>query len=150
MHYFYSWAGNTAHVYRRSDDAGATFSDPQTFPEGGYDLRFAAEGNNVYAASVNPIDRISIRRSQDNGATFGPATILNPQPFIGNLSVVAKSDQLLLLWTGSPDNLSSDVFLARSTDRGTTFGSPVNLTNAALVLPSSANRGFGVEYYCCL
>lgn len=127
---FLYWPGSTAHVYRRSGDAGETFSDPQTFAEGGFNLRLAAEGNNVYAAAVFSDNRIFVRRSPDNGATFGPATILNPNLLMGNLSVTATSNQLFLLWTGSPSPTSSDVFFVRSGDQGNTFDSPVNLSNA--------------------
>src|SRR5713101_2765779 len=135
-------AGHSDISFSRSADNGATFSPPMNLsnplgnslansnsPRLALDIR----GNiNLVWADINPADLntdIFFARSSDGGATFSTAqNVSHSSGFSSNpwLTVDAGANINLSLEDNTPGN--RDIFFARSTDSGTTFPTPVNLS----------------------
>lgn len=123
---------------KSSKDGFTTFSTG-AFASG--DLNFSirpvlyAAGNGlVYLAiSVEPDDRpdlldIYTTVSTDNGVSFSNPRKLSRNGLIsGAATIVANGSQVYVGWQDNAGG-NSDILLARSTDRGATFATPVNLT----------------------
>lgn len=129
--FFYYGVGNN-HAYRRSTDAGQTFSPPQTFPEPGWNLTYAADGNNIYISYFSQATGgIVVRRSADNGETYEPITLI-PTPSAAKQSISITDGRVLLVWSGVPVGGNRlDVFVARSANQAQTFSIPINLSRTA-------------------
>jgi hypothetical protein len=95
------------------------------------------------------------RRSTDGGRTFSSAQKLNGPDSIGTDSALATdgSGRVLVVWTGRRSSDSNTrVFLARSTDGGITFSTPVPVTPTSheARFPAVATDGAGnvlIAYY---
>ncbi len=124
-------------LFSRSADGGATFSNPKKLsnnPGGSETPRIAVDAkgniNVVWKAFIPGNPDIFFTPSTDGGATFStPKNLSNSSGFSdfpqiavdgsGNVNVVWEDD--------TPGNL--DIFYSRSTDGGTTFSAPINLSN---------------------
>lgn len=137
---------NSSQVYfARSTNAGVSFSSPlniSNYSSGAFSPTLAADASGidvVWQGSVagdNPYD-LFFTRSTDGGASFSVAKD------ISNAEVGAYFDQIGtepsgsidIAWDSNCPNLSvckvvsSDVFFTRSTDGGTTFSAPSQVTN---------------------
>jgi hypothetical protein len=81
--------------------------------------------------------RLSVSRSDDNGATFSNPVVVTPEP--ENIVAdgenrpkiaVARDDTVLLTWTQAlPQKYSGNIRFARSTDSGQTFSKPIILND---------------------
>src|SRR5216684_4096617 len=135
-------AGHSDISFSRSADNGATFSPPMNLSNPlGNSLansnspRLALDilGNiNAVWANINPADLntdIFFARSSDGGATFSTAqNVSHSSGFSSNpwLTVDAGANINVSWEDNTPGN--RDIFFARSTDSGTTFPTPVNLS----------------------
>ncbi|HSB09908.1 MAG TPA: sialidase family protein [Blastocatellia bacterium] len=86
---------------------------------------------NRYALSASTFNRESIViRSTDRGTTFGPQINVSNNADQGQFPSLLVGDQGLVsvVWEDTAEDPQRDVFVARSTDAGTTFGPPINLS----------------------
>ncbi len=109
----------------------------------------AASGNSVFVAWADETpgnDEIFLARSADGGKTFGsPVNLSNNAGISAAPSVAVSGNTVVVAWYDeTPEN--REIFLARSTDGGKTFASPVNLSNNAgfSISPSVAASGNSV------
>jgi hypothetical protein len=141
--------------FTRSTDGGKTFSDvvnlSQIEEPGGlsYDPQLGVGGKGyVYVVWVQGLDTtplpsvdIYFARSTDGGDTFGERLNLSNNPRASNTGpqMVAAGDNIYIVWAGLVRG-GIDIFLARSTDGGKTFGEPQNISHDG----SSANPKIAV------
>jgi hypothetical protein len=127
-------------LFARSEDGGATFSAPlnlsssaagdgkgriskDQWDNGSLDLALGADGT-IYVAWTEFEGALWFRRSSDGGKTFSKALrIPDAKPARAPALAVSK-DQLYLAWTVGDDG-TADIRVARSGDRGESFGKPV-------------------------
>jgi len=130
--------GNFDIFISRSTDGGVNFSGPKniskssSFSSNPF-IAVDAGGNiNLVWADINPADLntdIFFARSSDGGATFSTAqNVSHSSGFSSNpwLTVDAGANINVSWEDNTPGN--RDIFFARSTDSGTTFPTPVNLS----------------------
>ncbi len=124
-------------VFVKSTDNGTSFSSPIRVSETSKDSAFpqlAVYENNVYIAwlerTASDITNILYTKSNDGGVTFGtPVAITSHRGNSGIPKIYATSDHVYLMWedNGAKD---FDVFLVTSSDSGSTFSAPVNISNS--------------------
>ncbi|MEM7200145.1 MAG: sialidase family protein [Planctomycetota bacterium] len=111
--------------------AAATWLGPDTGPDG----QIAADGDRVYAVWTSRQRHIFLRRSLDRGTTWQLLQQLSTgasPPRRGLPQVAVDGDSVYVSWFAGPTAGGSDVFLARSQDRGTSWLPEVRLnTNPA-------------------
>ena len=116
---------------------GYLFSTPVNISntsDSSLDSHIASSGNNVYIVwhdVVGGNDVILFKKSTDNGATFGSTITLSNSADISQLPRIAASGtNVYIVW--EDDSVGGgDIMFAKSTDSGSTFGAPVNLSNNA-------------------
>ena len=126
-------------LFASSEDDGATFSAPlnlssspagdgkgrinkERWDNGSLDLAVAGDGT-IYVTWSEFEGALWFRRSIDGGKTFSkPLRIADAKPARAPALAVSK-DQLYLAWTVGDDD-AADIRVARSTDRGASFGKP--------------------------
>ncbi len=130
--------GNNDVFFTRSLNNGATFSAPVNLSNNAgssTNPRILALGTNVYLIwsddTPGNLD-VFFTRSTDGGATFGPVMNLSSDTGTSaNPELAVSGSSVYVVWqddTGlTPPN--TDIFLARSTDNGATFGAAVNLSS---------------------
>jgi hypothetical protein len=124
-------------LFARSEDGGATFSEPvnlsrsaagdgkgrinrDVWHNGSLDLVAGADGA-VYAAWTEYEGTLWVARSRDAGKSFAPLVrIAEGQPARAPSLALAADGALYLAWTVGEDN-AADIRLAKSTDRGASF-----------------------------
>lgn len=143
--------GNYALFFSRSTDAGATFSTPLNLSNnpstsalnpqiavdsrGNVDVFWTDSGGSFFA----PFSEVLFTHSADGGATFSTPFVLdslsgNPNHPVGMAPLGAVRDtsgNVNLLWSRAVFNgdwFEDDVRFARSTDGGSTFLSPVQIS----------------------
>ena len=161
------WLTNGKSVsFSRSTDAGATFSATksvagtvQFFSVSGQQIAVEPNGEIaiVWSAVLSELT-VLFARSDDNGATFSTPTILSlpPRPNMtgaGDPAIgVDPCGNISVAWEDDSVGISSgefDIFFKRSTDGGTTFSNPVDLSNTpqqAEVFPQIAVDSRGDTY----
>ena len=158
---FVSWVsnktGNFEVMFRISNDNGKTFTDKinlsNTTDSDSLDPHIAANGQNLYVSwhdnKTGNWDTY-LKTSNDGGKTFGNAIRINgtgnmPQPTtIGaypgldpvedvplEATHVATSGNNVYIASWDKKSGNWEVFLARSTDNGDTFGNTINLSNSS-------------------
>jgi hypothetical protein len=129
-------------LFARSNDGGASFSTPlnlsnsiggdgkgrinrDVWHNGSYDLA-AGQDDDLYLVWTEYEGRLWFAHSNDGGSTFTP-----PRHIAGNQTMPARApalaigdDVVFVAWTHGEDN-AADIHVARSTDRGASFGKPV-------------------------
>lgn len=128
---------------RASTDRGATFAAPirlGTPLVALEDIVTAAWGSSVFVAwragvtiGIPPegnIIEVSFAASTDKGTTFSPAVSLSETPGFGMDSlytaIAVRGSKVYVAWAEDDPN---EVLIRASTDKGATFGSPVNVSN---------------------
>jgi len=164
--------------FSRSTNSGGSFSAPKQLDLGagnsgsGYP-QILASGSNVYVAwrTAVPIPNTStyqydvfFSKSNDSGSTFStPKNLSNTigmSAVISPISIAAEGQNVYLTWNeqhyGS-NNYRSDIWLAKSSDSGNTFSSPVVVykssnTDTLSYNPSIAVKGniINIVYYSAL
>jgi hypothetical protein len=147
--------GNWEIMFRASTDGGNTFDDKiniSNSSNGRSDMhRVAASGNNVFVIWCDDKTgemEIYMKKSTDNGKTFGNATIIKSVgtlptnikylPYSGQETDTVEIDTRIALsgnntYTSWWDNKTGnwEVLYARSTDGGETFEDTINLSNSS-------------------
>lgn len=126
--------------FRESNDNGTTFGNVMTLyvTDMGWDVYsdITANENGVYVvwhtSRFDVTDHIFIRRSVNGGSSFEPAIDLtNIHSMSGGYpSVVTIGDNVYVTWFSESTSVGgSDIFVSKSSDRGNTFGEPLQLTS---------------------
>lgn len=85
----------------------------------------------VWQESNHSRSVIYFDRSVDGGKTWGPAVIIsNPNQISVNPHVGAFANEVYITWEAK-NPVNSDVFLKKSVNGGTTFGSTINMSHSA-------------------
>ncbi len=137
--------------FARSSDGGKTFQEPVTLRSTSESLihsvgtpALAVSGDDVFVAwretTTQPLSRISLRRSNDRGATFSSATSHSGAQNGSLPRLAAAGGRLHLLYRGSSGALN-DLYVTTSSDSGQTFASPVNLNTGLVDRASLAASG---------
>ena len=129
--------GNFEIYYRKSIDGGASFGSTVNLSNNGADSGSPAvdvSGNNIYVVwddfTPGSTD-IFYRKSTDDGVSFG--STVNLSNSIGGSftpAIAVSGNNVHVAWFDSTF-ANTDVLYRKSTDRGATFGSTVNLSNDA-------------------
>ena len=141
--------GNNEVYFGKSNDSGKSFGKPINLSDdkgGSADSQIAATPNNVYVTWWDNSTgnwQVFSRSSNDTGKTFGNAVMIKAvgstpvkhlnAPPSNTTSVdtivggVIGSKEYVVWWDNSTGNW--EVFLAKSTDGGKTFDSPINISN---------------------
>ncbi len=123
-------------MFSRSTDSGTTFSTPVNLSNDGTDSTIpfvAAVGSDVYVVwedvtSFFTDREILMRKSTDNGATFGSVVNISNDSALSTVPhMVASGTNVYVTWQSGPFG-EADVFFSRSTDNGATFSAPVNIS----------------------
>ena len=130
-------------IFAKSTDGGATFSTPVNISSNSGDSSYpkiATSGNNVYVTwsftVTNKDYDVLFTKSTDGGATFEiPINISNNLGDSGLPQMAVSGNNVYVTWENNGLG-NFDVFVAKSTDNGNTFTSPVNISNNAA--PSGA------------
>jgi len=76
--------------------------------------------------------RIFITRSTDGGVSFStPVNFFSGFNSLGELSMAFNDTNVVIAWHQLASILVSNIYLARSTDNGVSFSTPVNISNAS-------------------
>lgn len=158
---FTGLAGAFPIVFSGSTDGGATFSEPRPVSQKGRDGTVATQGSNIgvgsngtiyvsyrtFATNSDPTFKVQVVRSNDCGKHFGKpvtAAVFTPMPRQATglafrtptESWIAVDDTnpntvyvAYMALAGSPSN--ADIFVARSTDGGATWGAPAKVNDDA-------------------
>jgi hypothetical protein len=124
-------------LFAKSNDRGSTFSVPVNISNNLGDSgisQMAVSGNNVYVTWENNglgNFEVFVAKSNDNGNTFAsPVNISNDAAPSGAPQIVSSGKNVYVSWMDkTPGNY--DIFVAKSTDAGSTFSAPVNVSNTA-------------------
>jgi len=128
-------------LFARSEDGGASFSQPlnlsnsvagdgkgrinrEVWHNGSLDVAAGADGW-VYAAWTEYEGALWVAASRDAGKSFGrPRKIDEPAPARAPALAIGPDGAVYLAWTAGDDE-GADIRVAKSTDRGASFGTPV-------------------------
>jgi hypothetical protein len=151
--------GNNEVFFAASNDGGKTFGKPINLSNakgGSADSQIAASGSNVYVTwwdNKTGSWQVFSKASTDNGKTFGNDAVViksvgsspvkkltPPSPNTTSVDTIVaapsgNNNEYVVWWDNTTGNW--DVFFAKSTDNGKSFGSPVNISNS----PDSRSLG---------
>jgi len=128
--------GNFEVFVAKSTDNGNTFAIPvnvsnNAAPSGAPQI--VASGNNVYVVWMDKTPRnydIFVAKSNNAGSTFGaPINVSNTAKDSGYPQITMSGNNVYVVWTETISNKNYDVFFAKSTNGGSTFDTPVNVSN---------------------
>jgi hypothetical protein len=126
--------------FSRSTDGGSTFSAPMNISNGmtlnSVSAQLAVDStgniNVVWETDGNLVNQaIIFTRSTDGGTSFStPKSISNGvnQSNIPQMAVDSSANINVVWWASVPTGQSDDTYFTRSTDGGSTFSSPVNVS----------------------
>jgi hypothetical protein len=150
--------GNNEVFFAASNDGGKTFGKPINLSNakgGSADSQIAASGSNVYVTwwdNKTGSWEVFSKASTDNGKSFGnDSTVViksvGSSPVKGlkapssnttsvdTIVAASGNNEYVVWWDNTTGNW--DVFFAKSTDNGKSFGSPINISNS----PDSRSLG---------
>ena len=120
----------------KSTDNGNTFTAPVNVshdPKQSGAPQIAISGNNVYVVWMDNTPGnydVFVAKSIDDGSTFGkPINLSNNGGDSGYPEMAASENNVYVVWTDTVSNKNYDILFSKSTDGGTTFGTPVNISN---------------------
>jgi hypothetical protein len=150
--------GNYSIFFTSSHDNGTTFSTPINLSNNTkYPLntQIVSEGNNVYVLWLdNTLGNYSIffTSSHDNGTTFStPINLRNDTDvFLVYPQIVSEGNNVYVVWQEDDDDAIEgdlDIFFTSSHDNGTTFSTPINLSNDTrrTMIPQILSKGNNVS-----
>jgi hypothetical protein len=130
-------SGNDDIFFAVSNNNGTSFGPPINLSNntgGSFNPQIAASGNNVYvtwndATTTTGNDDIFVAVSNNNGASFGtPINISNNADDSFFPQITAIGNNVYVTWRDETSG-NDDIFFAASTNNGTSFGPPINLSN---------------------
>lgn len=128
--------GNFEIFLSKSDDYGTSFHLPidvsSTTGQSGTP-QISVSKDNIYAVWMDNTSGnydILFTKSIDGGKSFGaPINISNQHTDSGYPQFAVTGNNVYVTWTQTIASQNYDVFFAKSTDNGVTFGTPVNISN---------------------
>ena len=128
--------GNFQIFLSKSRDYGATFETPHvlsnTIGQSGTPQMFVSD-NNIYAVWMsNPSGNYDVMfaKSTDDGKSFSrPVDISNTKLDSGYPQFTVSGNNIYVTWTETISDTNYDVLFAKSTDTGSTFDKPINLSS---------------------
>ena len=113
--------------------------------------QIAAIGNNVYVTWTDNTpgnDDIFFAVSNNNGTSFGtPINLSNNTGDSFNPQIAASGNNVYVTWEDStPGN--DDIFFAVSNNNGTSFGTPINMSNNTGFFSKSTNSNIRQQCLC--
>ena len=137
---FVTWenngGGNFDVFVAKSTDGGNKFALPVNVsnnPKPSGAPQIAVSGNNVDIVWMDNAPGnydIFVAKSTDNGSTFGtPVNVSNNPGDSGYPQMTASGNDVYVVWTETISDKNYDVLFAKSTDGGSTFSTPVNISN---------------------
>ncbi|MDE1765858.1 MAG: hypothetical protein KGI27_06235 [Thaumarchaeota archaeon] len=149
------WGEGLNHAYYMKSDNGMVFSQPIMFAKEdvgkflypGFDL--ATNGPNLYLTwghiSYNNPPTLFLVRSQDGGNSFGQPMNLTGSHGYGTFDLRTYDSSVYVAWsTYQQKSEKTDMIFEKSSDNGTTFGNPINLStevNEDSMNPKMATSG---------
>ena len=121
-------------LFTKSTDGGATFTTPANISNNSGDSglpQLAVSGNNVYVAWENiglgNFD-VFVAKSTDNGNSFTfPVNVSNNEAPSGAPQIIASGNNIYVSWMDKTSG-NYDVFVAKSSNAGSIFGTPINVS----------------------
>jgi hypothetical protein len=121
-------------VLPHSAYAAYSFAAPQNLSNVGTVVtsQVAVSGNNVYVVwEDNGAADIFFAKSTNNGATFGAPVDISNDAFSSSPKIMASGSNIYVVWRDTHGGAANDIFFIKSSNNGTTFGSPINISNNA-------------------
>ncbi|MDI6841067.1 MAG: sialidase family protein, partial [bacterium] len=158
------WADmrNSSHYpdiyFDRSVDGGETFGNDIKINDsfdgiGSWAPSIDAHGNNVFVAWNASFDCIYFDKSTDAGVTFGTDVQVNDSDYLLRTFLglaVDNNDVIHIVWTdlrNTPDLQSADIYYAKSTDGGSSFGTNLCVTEPPLSAWLNSTPNITVDLY---
>ncbi len=129
-------SGNPVVHFAKSIDDGDTFEKPIILSDKSKNSAFPqiiSSANHVYVTWIEKSEddstNIVFAKSDDSGNTFGkPTSITSSKENVGIPKIASDGDNVYLLWEDNSKG-GYEILLAKSTDAGSTFAAPVNISN---------------------
>ena len=123
-------------LFAKSTDGGATFGNPGIISDNLGDSSYpkiSTSGNNIYITWSYTVTKkdydVFFSKSIDGGSTFStPANISNNLGDSGLPQMAVSGNNVYVTWENNGLG-NFEVFVAKSSDGGNTFASPVNISN---------------------
>jgi hypothetical protein len=151
--------GNDDILFAVSNNNGTSFGTPINLSNNAgssQQPQIAVSGTNVYVTwfddtpgNVNIVN-IFFAASNNNGTSFGPSINLSNNNNTGSSStqqqIAASGSNVYVIWTDTTPGNLLDILFRASNNNGTSFGTPINLSNNAgsSQLPQIAASGSNV------
>ncbi|VVC05297.1 BNR repeat-like domain protein [uncultured archaeon] len=128
--------GNFEVFVAKSNDNGNTFAIPinisnDAAPSGAPQI--IASGKNVYVSWMDKTPGnydVFVAKSNDAGSTFSaPVNVSNTPKDSGYEQITASGNNIYVVWTETISDKNYDVLFAKSTNGGSTFDAPVNISH---------------------
>ena len=136
---------NTETFAAMSSDSGSTFGTPVNVSDTdtrSFDPQIAMSGENVVITWTERLPgnngEIFAAMSSDSGSTFGtPVNVSDTTTFSFNQQIAMSGENVVITWTEELPGNNEEIFAAMSSDSGSTFGTPVNVsdTDTRSVIP---------------
>ena len=137
---YLTWEDNSTKNYdiflAKSTDYGNTFDSPVDISSNTGQSgtpQIVVSKNNVYAVWMDNTSGnydIIFAKSTDGGKSFGnPVNVSQTGLDSGYPQLAISGDSVYVTWTETLSDNNYDVYFAKSTDAGTTFDKPINLSN---------------------
>ena len=131
-------SGNPIIYFTKSADDGVTFEKPIILSDKSKNSAFPqinSPANHVYVSWIEKAEdnstNIVFAKSDDSGTSFGKSTsITSSKGNVGIPKIASDGDNVYLLWEDNSKG-GYEILLAKSTDSGSTFATPVNISNNA-------------------
>jgi hypothetical protein len=130
--------GNYEIYYKRSDDGGVTWGADTRLtddPNWSYAPSVAVAGSEVHVVWEDDRDQdteVYYKCSTDNGTTWGPDVLVTTAAGSqGMPSVAAIAGYVHVTWSDFTMMGNTEIYYGRSTDSGTTWETPCQISNAA-------------------
>ena len=130
--------GNTETFAAMSKDGGSTFGPPINVSETNtlsFNQQITMSGDNAVITWTErffggPDDEIFAAMSKDGGSIFGPPINVSETEASSFGSQITMSDyNVVIIWEEEFPGFTTEIFAAKSTDTGSTFESPINVSN---------------------
>ena len=125
--------------FTRSPDTGTSFGPVKNLIkapiEEAHDAQVAVSGHTVYVIWTGHGDhgdrnQVYMRISNDGGNNFGSTKNLSNDNFnSGRPSLKASGNNLYIVWQSDQQVGNGEILFRKSTNKGSTFGSPINISN---------------------
>jgi predicted secreted protein with PEFG-CTERM motif len=129
-------SGNPIIYFSKSSDDGVTFEKPLILSDKSKNSAFpqiVSSTNHVYVTWIEKAEddstNIVFTKSDDSGNSFvAPMSITSSKGNVGIPKLASDGNNVYLLWEDNSKG-GYEIMLARSTDSGSTFATPVNISN---------------------